>query len=83
MNGVLETLTLYYGLDWTAMLLGLYGTFLITRQNRLGFLFSSMACILGLIVAAMSHQAGYVVYNFILVAMMGKAFMMQPKAIPT
>lgn len=74
MDTIFEALTHYYGLDWVAMAMGLYGTFLLTRQNRLGFLLTSIACVCGLTVAVMSHQAGYIVYNFILMGMTAKAF---------
>lgn len=83
MNIILESLTTYYGLDWAAMCLGLYGTFLITRHNRMGFLFSSLACICGLMVAAMSHQTGYIVYNFIIMAMMSRTFLMNKTSTAT
>jgi len=74
MSSILASLTLYYGMDWIAMCFGLYGTYLITRNKRHGFLLSSIACVLGLIVATMSHQTGYMAYNLILTTMMARAF---------
>ena len=79
MNEFLSGLTTYYGMDWLAMCIGLYANFLITRQKRHGFLLASIACCLGLTVAAMSHQIGYVAYNGLLIAMMGRAFFSMPK----
>lgn len=79
MDTILQSLTLYYGLDWAAMILGLSGTYMITHQKRLGFLLNSIACLMGVIVAAMSDQMGYIVYNAIILMMLSKAFISWPR----
>lgn len=78
MDELLSGLATYYGMDWLAMCLGLYGNYMITRQKRHGFLLCSIACVLGLTVAAMSQQIGYIAYNGLLIAMMGRAFLRSP-----
>lgn len=79
MNEILDSLTLYYGLDWLAMIIGLYGMYMVTQQRRAGFLFGAIACFMGLIVAGMSAQMGYIVYNAIILMMFSKAFINWPK----
>ena len=79
MNSIMDALTTYYGLDWLAMALGLLGMYQITLGNRIGFLFSSLACICGLLVSSISGQVGYVVYNLILMTMMSRTFVSGPK----
>ncbi len=74
MDGIADQLFNYYGLDWGAMLIGLLGTYLIMHKKRVGFLCSGTACALGLAVASMSEQTGYIVYNAILIGMMIQAF---------
>ncbi len=74
MDGVIDQLFNYYGLDWGGMCAGLLGTYLIMHKKRVGFLCSGTACVFGLAVASMSEQIGYVVYNCILIAMMVQAF---------
>ncbi len=78
MNAILEALTQYYGLDWMVMVIGLFGTYLITRHKRIGFLLSSVACVLGVVVAGMSGQMGYVIYNAIILMMFSRAFINWP-----
>ena len=79
MDAILEALTLYYGLDWAVMIIGLAGTYMITQQKRIGFLLNAIACFLRLIVAGMSDQMGYIVYNAIILMMLSKAFISWPK----
>lgn len=69
-----DTFLHYYGLDWGALAFGLIGCHLITRQNRVGFLFSMLGCACGLSVASMSGQYGFIVYNVILIFMMARGF---------
>ena len=64
----------YYGIDWGALLFGLMGCYFITRKNRTGFIFSTLGCICGLIVAFMSGQYGFIVYNIILIVMMARGY---------
>lgn len=79
MDTILQNLTQYYGLDWAVMFIGLGGTYLITQQKRIGFLLNAIACFLGLIVAGMSDQTGYIVYNAIILMMLSKAFISWPR----
>jgi hypothetical protein len=69
------TLFQFYGLDWITMLLGLTGTYLISNQDKRGFVFSALACICSLAVAVISGQIGFVVYNLVVIALMLKGFM--------
>jgi len=55
----------YYGLDWLSMLLGFYGTWLVTEQNRTGFLFLIVSVILAAITAIIASQFGFIVANII------------------
>lgn len=74
MDSLLTALTAYYGLDWIALMFGISGSYMITNQNRFGFLFSCLACLCGFAVAVMSAQFGYVVYNIILAGIMIRGF---------
>ena len=74
MDGVWSILTAYYGLDWLALALGLSGSYMITSQNRFGFLLSSAGCLCGFCVALLSSQFGFVVYNVLLLAIMMRGF---------
>ncbi len=75
MDEVIEALTRFYGLDWMTMLLGLFGTYLISRQDKRGFVCSGVACICGLIVACMADQSGFILYNVILIYILAKGFL--------
>jgi uncharacterized membrane protein YeaQ/YmgE (transglycosylase-associated protein family) len=70
-----DSFRLYYGLDWATMVVGLIGTYLITQRKRLGFLLNAIACVLGLIVAGLSDQMGYIVYNAVILTMLSRAFL--------
>ena len=74
MDQVLNALTMYYGLDWVALILGISGSYMITDMNRLGFVLSGLACICGFAVAVMSLQFGYVVYNLLLAIVAVRGF---------
>ena len=71
---VLESFQTYYGLDWMAFLAGLTGTYLITKKYRIGFLLSSVGCLSGLFVAAISLQFGFIVSNALMIGMFIKGF---------
>ena len=75
MADLLGTLTVYYGLDWLALALGVSGSYMITGQNRFGFILSALACLCGFAVAMMSSQFGYVVYNTLLAGIMMRGFL--------
>lgn len=62
---LLNSFQTYYGLDWLSMLLGFYGTWLITEQNRKGFLFLIVSVILAAITAIIANQFGFIVANMI------------------
>ncbi len=79
MDTILDGLTHYYGLDWATMAIGLYGTYLITQQKRLGFLLNAIACLMGLVLAGMADQMGYIAYNGIILCMLTRAFINWPK----
>lgn len=74
MEGFLDILTGYYGLDWLALAFGLSGSYLISGQNRFGFLLASVGCLCGFCVALLSVQFGFVVYNVLLLAIMLRGF---------
>ncbi len=79
MDSIIHALTAYYGLDWLTMAIGLYGTYLITQQKRIGFLMNAIACVLGVVIASMSGQTGYIVYNAIIMLMLSRTFINWPK----
>lgn len=64
----------YYGLDWMALLFGVTGSWLIGGMRREGFFFSMSACLCGFIVAFMSGQYGFVVYNLILISLSTRGY---------
>jgi nicotinamide riboside transporter PnuC len=61
-----EALFQYYGLDWAAMIIGLTGFYMLTKQKSHGFILQAAANVMGLAVAMWSNQLGFVVYNMIL-----------------
>ena len=73
-EAIFKALTLYYGLDWLALACGMTGMYLITQHSRWGFVLSALGCLSGVVVAVMSLQIAYVVYNSILVFMMIRGF---------
>ena len=74
MDAIIEAFHHYYGLDWLAMVSGLWGMHLLALKNRLGFLLSMVACISGFCVAALSSQYGFIAYNTVLIALMARGF---------
>lgn len=72
---IMESLRLYYGLDWIALAAGVTGTWLVTRKNPTGFIISGIACCCGFGVALLSLQFGFVLYNTILIGLMAKGYM--------
>jgi hypothetical protein len=74
MDIILDSLRQYYGLDWVAFAAGMYGMWLLTQQNRWGFFFNAIACMSALIVACISLQFGFLVYNTLLIFMMVRGF---------
>ncbi len=74
MENFLGILTGYYGLDWLALAFGLSGSYLISSQNRFGFLLAGVGCLCGFCVALLSAQLGFVVYNVLLLAIMLRGF---------
>jgi len=75
-DAFLHSFSLYYGLDWLALIAGVYGSFLMTNRNRWGFLVSGLACIAGFTVATLSGQFGFVAYNAILMVLMVRGFLL-------
>jgi len=71
---IIESLAKYYGLDWLSFASGIIGMYLITQKSRLGFAFSSLSCLSGFTVAAISMQFGFVFYNLLLIALMVKGY---------
>ncbi|QQG36742.1 MAG: hypothetical protein HYS17_02910 [Micavibrio aeruginosavorus] len=74
MTAILDALTVYYGLDWVALILGISGSYMITEQNRYGFVLTALACLCGFAVAVLSSQFGYVIYNVLLAAIAVRGF---------
>ena len=68
-NIFIESLMNYYGLDWLAMLCGLYGTYLIGQKSKWAFVVCIVAGICGLTVALISMQFGFLVYNAIVIVL--------------
>lgn len=65
LEAVYNSFYTYYGLDWLSMFLGFYGTWLITEQNRIGFLFLVVSVFLAGITAIIAGQFGFIVANII------------------
>lgn len=75
LDAIIESFQTYYGLDWMTLCLGLVGSFLVSEQKRIGFLFSICSCMAGFSIACLSGQYGFVVYNCLLIAIMGRGFL--------
>jgi hypothetical protein len=73
-DAFLESLSSYYGLDWMTMIFGMTGTWLVTNQNRMGFVLSALAALCGFSVAAMAGQFGFLVSNALTMALMLRGF---------
>lgn len=71
---IFQSLFKYYGLDWFALACGLTGTTLLTRKMRSGFLLCCLSSLSGVIVALISLQFGYVIYNITLITIMVKGY---------
>ncbi|MAM33518.1 MAG: hypothetical protein CMH28_00405 [Micavibrio sp.] len=75
MEQLIESFQTYYGLDWAVLGLGLYANMLIANKKKIGFLINIIACMCGFSVAVISGQFGFVVFNCIMIAIMGKGFL--------
>ena len=73
---LLNSFSIYYGLDWLALGTGVLGSYLLTNRNRAGFLLSGIGCLSGFAVAMISGQFGFVAYNLILIGMMVRGFLL-------
>lgn len=71
---MLENVLQYYGLDWGGLCFGLVGCHLTSLKRREGFILSVIGCVCGLAVAMMSQQMGFIVYNFIIIFMLGRGY---------
>ena len=59
----------YYSLDWITMLIGTSASYLFSSHKlRAGFMLGILACSGALIVAYLSHQTGFIVYNALLIS---------------
>lgn len=76
LDAFLQSFAVYYGLDWVALMAGVYGSYLMTNRNRLGFLMTGIGCVSGFAVAMISGQFGFVVYNAILMVLMVRGFLL-------
>ena len=74
LESLINSFSLYYGLDWLALASGLSGTLLITNKDYRGFGLSIISCLSGFAVALLSGQYGFVVYNLMLLALMARGF---------
>lgn len=75
-DAFLNSFSTYYGLDWLALVAGVYGSYLMTNRNRVGFLVTGIGCLSGFAVAMISNQFGFVAYNLILIGMMVRGFLL-------
>ena len=59
----------YYGLDWVALCCGVTASYLISNAGRLytGLCFSICGCSCGFMVALMSGQNGFILFNLLLI----------------
>lgn len=71
---IIKSFLTYFGLDWLAFVSGIIGMHLLTQKSRWGFAFSMLSSLSGFAVASISLQFGYVVYNFLLIALMYKGW---------
>ncbi|NBX65445.1 MAG: hypothetical protein EBQ96_00390 [Proteobacteria bacterium] len=69
MDTLLALIGPYYGLDWITMLIGTTASYFFSDQKlRLGFMLGIIACACAMVVAVMSHQTGFIVYNALLIS---------------
>ncbi len=69
-----QTLTMYYGLDWLSMLIGFAGGWLVTSQNRWGFLLVILSTIFAAATAIMASQYGFILANIINILISTRGF---------
>lgn len=74
MNTVFQELFAYYGLDWLTMVFGLWGGYLLTCRNPIGFAMNFVAGLCAFAVAVLSGQYGFIVYNFIFMGIALKGY---------
>ena len=61
----------YYGLDWAVLVIGLSANYLISNTSKLylGLAIGIVSSLCSLIIACMSHQYGFVVYQILSMAL--------------
>jgi hypothetical protein len=65
MEQLWDVLLKFYGLDWIGMIVSFYGTYLITKRDRIGFIYCIMGCISGGTVSYLTNIPSYILYNMI------------------
>ena len=65
MTELWDVLLKFYGLDWMGMTMSFYGTYLITKRDRIGFIYCIMGCIAGGTVSYLTNVPSYVLCNII------------------
>lgn len=75
MDSIIESFSLYYGLDWAGITLGLMGSFLVSNRQALGFLVMCAGAVCSLAVAILSNQYGFMVGNTLFIAMHLRGFL--------
>ena len=74
MESIWDILLKFYGLDWIGMSMSFYGTYLITKRDRMGFVYCIMSCISGGTVSYLADVPSYVVCNLIFFAINIKGY---------
>ena len=62
---LVESLQLYYGLDWVSFAFGVLGILYVTKKARVGFLFSAVSIMLGAFIAVIAGQYGFIAANLV------------------
>lgn len=57
---IIESLEVYYGVDWISFVLGFLGLWLLSIKNKNGFLFQVIAVICSAITAYIAGQYAYI-----------------------
>jgi nicotinamide riboside transporter PnuC len=72
---LVESFKVYYGLDWISLVFGLFGMWLLSRKNKLGFVFQGISIFCAGIIAYIAGQYGFVVSSFITMGIMIYGFL--------
>lgn len=67
--------TQYYGFDWLALLLGIFGIWKLGDKKRSGFIFYMLAAVAGFIFAMLAHTVAYMIVNALIFTLQLRAYL--------